>query len=102
LNGNIDIKDIIYNAINNRYKKHLQDVHESIINSTKLEDFKPLNMPNPPRPLRPILPDSTNINNLGSFFDMFVKIEDLELIVRNINKYTKAYISRYQISNIKG
>jgi hypothetical protein len=102
LNGNINVKDVTYNAVNNRHKKHLRDVHESIINSTKLEDFEPLNIPDPPRPLRPILPDSANINDLGSFFDMFVKIEDLELIMRNTNKYAEAYASRYQISNARG
>ena len=52
-------------------------------------------MPDPPRLLRSVLPDSANINDLGTFFDMFMKIEDLELIVANINKYTEAYTGRY-------
>ena len=61
----------------------------------KLEDFKPLEMPDPPRLLRSILPDSTNVNNPGTFFNIFVKIEDLKLIIANINKYIEVYTSWY-------
>jgi hypothetical protein len=75
-------------------------MHESIINSAKLEDFQPLNMPDPPRPLRAILPEYADVTNPRSFFNMFVKIEDLELIVANINKYAKAYPGRYQVMGI--
>jgi hypothetical protein len=59
-------------------------------------------MPDPPYPLRSILPNSANIQDLGSFFNMFMKIEDLELIIRNINKYAEAYAKRYRISNARG
>jgi hypothetical protein len=99
LNGNIDVDDATYGAANNRHKKHLREAHESIINSAKLEDFEPLSMPDPPRPLRAILPDYTDVKDPGTFFDMFVKFEDFELIVANTNKYTEEYASRYQVSN---
>jgi hypothetical protein len=52
-------------------------------------------MPDPPHPLRAILPEYADVTNPRSFFDMFVKIEDLELIMANINKYAKAYPRRY-------
>jgi hypothetical protein len=64
-----------------------------IIKSVKLKDFKPLEMLNLPRLLCSILLDFTNINDLGTFFNIFMKIEDLKLIITNINKYIEAYTS---------
>jgi hypothetical protein len=84
-----------YSTINNYYRKHLYTAYKTIIKSAKLEDFKPLEMPDPPRLLYSVLPDSADVNNLGTFFNIFVKIEDLELIIANINKYMEAYTSRY-------
>jgi hypothetical protein len=67
----------------------------------KLKDFKPLEMLNLPRLLRSILLDFINVNNLRTFFNIFMKIEDLKLIITNINKYIEAYTSRYQVNKDK-
>jgi hypothetical protein len=50
-------------------------------------------MPNLPCLLYSILLDFTNINDLETFFNIFMKIKDLELIIANINKYIEAYTS---------
>ena len=50
-------------------------------------------MPDLPCLLYSILLDFININNLETFFNIFMKIKDLELIIANINKYIEAYTS---------
>lgn len=89
MNSNIDIDNTSYGSVNNRYKKHMCEAHERIINSAKLDEYEQLDMPNPPRLIRTHLPDSANINNPRSFFDLFVKGDDFDDIVMNTNKYTE-------------
>jgi hypothetical protein len=48
-------------------------------------------MPNPTCPLHAILPDSINVKDPRSFFNIFLRFEDLELIVASTNKYVKVY-----------
>jgi len=95
LNGNVDSEAATYGAANNRHKKHLREAHEKIIDSAVLEQFTPLDMPDPPRPLRAFLPDSAKVNNPGSFFDLFLKDDDFEMIATNTNKYAEAYPMLY-------
>jgi hypothetical protein len=89
LNGNINAAIATYKAANNYYMKAMRAAHECIINSAKLDEYKPLEMPNPPRLIRTYLPDSTDINNLRSFLDIFLKNDDFNEITVNINTYTK-------------
>jgi hypothetical protein len=61
----------------------------------KLEDFKPLSILNLSRPLHVILLDYINVKDPGTFFDIFVKFEDFDLIVVNTNKYIEEYFNQY-------
>jgi Transposase IS4 len=96
LNGDIDIDAATYGAVNNRHKKHLCSAHERIIDSAKLEEFSPINMPNPPRPMRSHLSNSADVKDPASFFDMFLKDDDFDMIAMNTNKYAESYAGRYQ------
>jgi hypothetical protein len=95
LNGNVNAEAATYGAANNRHKKHLREAHERIIDSAILEQFTPLDMPDPPRPLRACLPDSAKVNDPASFFDLFLKDDDFEMIATNTNKYAEAYPTLY-------
>jgi hypothetical protein len=68
LNGNIDIDMATYGATNNRHMKAMRVAHKRIIDSAKLDEYKPLEMPDPPRPIRTHLPDFANIKDLASFY----------------------------------
>jgi hypothetical protein len=59
----------------------------------KLEDFEPLSILNPPCPLHALLLDYTNVKDPRTFFDIFVKFKDFELIIANTNKYIEGYSS---------
>ena len=85
----------MYSAVNNWYKKHLHSAHERIIKSAKLEDFLPIDMPNPPCLLCSHLPDSADIKDPIIFFEIFLKDDDFEMIVMNTNKYAESYAGRY-------
>ena len=50
-NEGLDEEAVTYEAVHNRHKKHMRKAHEDIINSAKLEPFRPLSMPDPPRPM---------------------------------------------------
>ena len=89
LNGNIDAEMVTYKVANNRYIKAMRVAHERIIDSAKLDEYEPLEMLNPPRLIHTHLPDSANIKDLASFFEIFVKDKDFDIIVTNTNKYTK-------------
>jgi hypothetical protein len=52
-------------------------------------------MPDPPRLIRSYLPESYKVNDLASYFAYFMRLEEFELIARNMNKYTKEYPTRY-------
>jgi hypothetical protein len=95
LNGNIDVDKATCGAANNRHMKAMRGAHEHIIESAKLDEYKPLEMPNPPRLLRTYLPDSANIKDPASFFEIFVKDEDFDMIMANTNKYAEQYSVRY-------
>jgi hypothetical protein len=51
------------------------------------QQYEPLEMPDPPRLRCTYLPDFANIKDLTSFFEMFVKDKDFDVIVANTNKY---------------
>jgi hypothetical protein len=95
LNGNLDVESATYGTAHNRHAKHLRRAHEDIINSAKLEPFKPLDMPDPPRPLRSHLPDSCKIDDPASYFEHFIGDGEFDLIVTNTNKYAEEYSTRY-------
>ena len=67
----------------------MRNAHEQIINSAKLEEYEPLDMPDPSRPMCTHLPDSAVIDNPRSFFDIFLKDDDFDIITVNTNKYTE-------------
>ena len=73
----------------------MRETHERIINSAKLNEYEPLDMPDPPRPMRSHLPDSAKVEDPRSFFDMFLKDKDFNIITTNTNKYTEQYSTRY-------
>ncbi len=89
MNSNIDVDIATYRAINNRYIKAMRVAHEYIINSIKLDEYKLLEIPNPPYLIRTYLLDFANIKDPASFFEIFVKDKDFDIIIANINKYTK-------------
>jgi hypothetical protein len=95
LNRNLNTKLATFKAANNRYTKYIQQAYKDIIDSAKLEEFIPLNMLDPPRLLRSHLLDSYKVNNLASYFSFFIRDEDFELIIANINKYIKQYFKRH-------
>jgi hypothetical protein len=99
LNGNIDAEMATYRVVNNRYIKAMRVTHERIIDNAKLNEYKPLEMPDPPRLIRTHLLNFTNIKDLASFFEMFMKDEDFDVIVANTNKYIEQYLIRYLKSN---
>jgi len=67
----------------------MRRAHERIINSAKLDKYKPLEIPDPPRLIRTYLPDSANVKDPGSFFNIFLKDDDFNEIIININRYTE-------------
>ena len=73
----------------------MRETHERIINSVKLDEYEPLDMPDPSCPMRSHLPDSAKVEDPGSFFDMFLKDEDFDMITANTNKYAEQYLTRY-------
>jgi hypothetical protein len=95
LNDNIDVDMATYGAANNRHMKAMRAAHERIIDSAKLDEYEPLEMPDPPRLMRTHLPDFANIKDPASFFEIFVKDEDFDMIVANTNKYAKQYLVRH-------
>jgi hypothetical protein len=95
INSDISFKDTVFNTQTNRQVKHLHQAHESIIGSSQLNnEFKPIDMPNPPRPLRARLANNCDIKCPKTFFKMFIRDEQFELLAQNTNTYTK-----YQLEN---
>jgi len=95
LNDNVDTDIVTYRATYNHHIKRLYEAHESIIDSAVLEEFTPIKMPNPLRPIRANLPDSCKVNDPISFFELFLRDKDFDLIVCNTNKYSKEYLTLY-------
>ena len=96
LNGDITPGGATYGTANNRHAKHIRKVHEEVINSTKIDStFKPLKILDPARSIRTLLPKDYKIRNLISFFKLFFREEQYELLARNTNKYAAAYPELY-------
>jgi len=89
LNEGLDADIANYGTANNHYMKRLREAHERIIDSAKLEAFQPLNMPVSSRLMRAHLPDSCIVKDLASFFEVFLREEDYDLLATNTNKYAK-------------
>ncbi len=75
--------------------KRLYEAYEGIIDSIVLEEFIPIEMPNPLRLIRANLLDSYKVDDPTSFFELFLRDEDFDLIIRNTNKYSKEYLTLY-------
>jgi hypothetical protein len=75
--------------------KRLREAHEKIINSAILEAFRPIKLLDLPRLIRAYLPDSCIVKDPISFFEMFLRDEDYDLIITNINKYIIEYLTLY-------
>jgi hypothetical protein len=52
-------------------------------------------MPDPARPVRSLLPKDCDIRDPISFFELFFREEQYELLARNTNKYAAAYSELY-------
>jgi hypothetical protein len=59
-------------------------------------------MPEPPRLIRAYLPDLYIIKDPASFFKVFLRDEDFDLIVTNINKYAIEYPILYPRNSQRG
>jgi hypothetical protein len=99
LNDNLDVDLATFGAANNAHMKHMRQAHEDIIDSTKLEEFEPIEMPNPPRPIRSHLPDSCKVNDPASYFKYFMGDSEFDMIVTNTNKYADQYSTRHPQSS---
>jgi hypothetical protein len=95
LNTAIDADIANYGAAHNHHMKRLREAHEKIINSAILEAFRPMKLLDLPRLMRAYLPDSCIVKDPISFFEMFLRDEDYDLIITNINKYIIEYLTLY-------
>jgi hypothetical protein len=95
LNIAIDVDIANYRAIYNYYIKRLCEAYEKIIDSAILEAFWPMKLPDLPRLIRAYLLDLYIVKDPVSFFKMFLRDEDYDLIIININKYAIEYLILY-------
>jgi O-glycosyl hydrolase len=95
LNIAIDANIANYRAVYNHYIKRLREAYKKIINSTILEAFRPIKLPDLPRLIRAHLPDLYIVKDPISFFEIFLHNEDYNLIITNTNKYTIEYLTLY-------
>jgi hypothetical protein len=95
LNTAIDADITNYRAIHNHYIKRLREAYKKIIDSAILEVFRLIKLLDLPRPIRAYLPDSCIVKDPISFFEMFLRDEDYNLIITNTNKYTIEYLTLY-------
>jgi hypothetical protein len=95
LNTAIDADITNYGATYNHYIKRLREAYEKIINSAILEVFRPIKLLDLPRLIRAYLLDSCIVKDSISFFEMFLRDEDYNLIITNTNKYTIEYLTLY-------
>ena len=79
--------------------KRLREAHEKIIDSAILEAFRLIKLPDLPRPMRAHLPDSYIVKDPASFFEIFLRDEDYDLIITNTNKYIIEYLTLYPRNN---
>ena len=89
LNEGLDANIANYGTANNYYMKRLYEAYKRIIDSIKLEAFQPLNILVSPRLIRAHLPDLCIVKDLASFFEVFLREEDYNLLATNTNKYAK-------------
>jgi hypothetical protein len=95
INGDVSFEDVVFDVETNRQAKHLHRAHESIMESSQLDDeFEPIDMPNPPRLLRARLVDNCDIKCPKTFFAMFMANEQFDLLAQNTNAY-----AAYQLEN---
>ena len=73
----------------------MRKAYKDIINSIKLDPFKPLDILDLLCLMRSYLLKSCQVDNLVSYFDYFIREKEFKLIVMNINKYIKAYLILY-------
>ena len=59
-------------------------------------------MQEPLRLIRAYLPDSCVVKDPASFFKVFLRDEDFDLIVTNTNKYTVEYLTLYPGNSQQG
>jgi hypothetical protein len=96
LNRGLTLGGATYGTANNRHKKYLQDAYKNIINSVVLNnDFEPHLILDPALPIETYLPNLCVIDDPTTFFQLFLGNKQYDLIVRNTNKYTKAYLILY-------
>jgi hypothetical protein len=95
LNIAIDADIANYGAIYNHYIKRLCEAYKKIINSTILKVFRPIKLLDLLCLIRAHLPDLYIIKDPASFFEMFLRDEDYNLIITNINKYVIKYLMLY-------
>ena len=95
LNTTIDADIANYKAAHNHHIKRLREAYKKIIDSAILEAFRPIKLLDPPRLIRAYLPDLYIVKDLVSFFEMFLRDEDYNLIITNTNKYAIKYLTLY-------
>ena len=95
LNTTINADIANYKAAHNHYIKRLREAYKKIIDSAILEAFRPIKLLNLLRLIRAYLLDSYVVKDLASFFEIFLRDEDYNLIITNTNKYTIKYLTLY-------
>jgi hypothetical protein len=95
LNTTIDADTTNYGAAHNHHMKRLREAHERIIDSAILEAFQPMKVSDPSRQMRAHLLDSCIVKDPASFFEIFLRDEDYDLIITNTNKYAIEYPTLY-------
>jgi hypothetical protein len=89
INSDLSFEDTVFGTDTNRQAKHLHRAYKSIIESSQLNDeFKPIDIPNPPRPLRARLTNNYDIKRPETFFFIFIRDEQFDLLAQNTNTYT--------------
>jgi hypothetical protein len=99
LNTAIDTDITNYRAVYNYYIKRLREAYKKIIDSAILEAFRPIKLLDLLRPMRAYLLDSCIVKDPISFFEMFLRDEDYDLIITNTNKYAIEYPTLYPRNN---
>jgi len=95
LNTIINANITNYRAIYNHYIKRLREAYKKIIDSAILEAFRLIKLLDFLRLIRAYLLNSCVIKDLASFFEMFLRDKDYNLIITNTNKYAIKYLTLY-------
>jgi len=90
---NADIAN--YKATHNYYIKRLREAYKKIIDNAILEAFRPIKLLDLLCLIRAHLLDLCVVKDLASFFEMFLRDEDYNLIITNTNKYAIKYLTLY-------